>query len=102
MDASMSYHNVPDPLAQTELSGTLPGVHQGHISMMPIEQMPGLHPPMMPDLRTGTDDTLPVPIISEEVLEMQRAMILAYEELNVVTKRVSAVFLFIALDSFTK
>ena len=95
--ANMSYHNIPDPLAQTELSGTLPGVHQGHTSMMPLEQMPGLHVPIIPMTgQTGGDDSLPVPIISEEVLEMQRAMILAYEELSVVTKRVSGVLVFVS------
>ena len=97
----MGYHGIPNPLAQTGLGTTLPGVHQGHIDTMSVEQIPGMIPlipePRMMEHSVAEDPSNPVPIIGEDVLEMQRALILAYEELNIVTKRVSGAFLYLKL-----
>ncbi len=41
---------------------------------------------------TKKDNNLPIPVVNDAVLEMQRALVLAYEELKVITVRVSPVF----------
>ena len=110
ISSNMGYHSIPNPLAQSGLGsglcGTLPGVHEGHMAGLSVDQIPGMIP-LIPEPRmmghTITEDpSNPVPIIGEDVLEMQRALILAYEELNIVNKRVSGIFIFKTLDSVTK
>ena len=106
ISSNMGYHSIPNPLAQSGLGGTLPGVHQGHMAGLSVDQIPGMIPlipePRMMGHNITEDPSNPVPIIGEDVLEMQRALILAYEELNIVNKRVSGVFIFKTLDSVTK
>ncbi len=41
-------------------------------------------------VKEETEERIPPPVIKEAVFEMQRALVLAYQELNVVKKRVSS------------
>ena len=99
ISSNIGYHSIPNPLAQSglgsELVGTLPEVHQGHMAGLSVDQIPGMIPlipePRMMGHNITEDPSNPVPIIGEDVLEMQRALILAYEELNIVNKRVSGI-----------
>ena len=74
-----------------------------HPSVPKLEQISSQNIPFAPEPRVENsvsepmepEERMPVPILSEAVFEMQRALILAHEELNVVTKRVSMLITFL-------